>query len=160
MSGSWINFPQKFSSTPRGARRTDRQLSARITRRLRLPRDHGLIRKRPNRNRYHLSDNGVIQSTHLGQVFRERKPKTRDDVREATVIAAERRVRLCLMTPATTILALVPVLISVGRGSDVMAPNPLLRWHARRLDRHLCRAGAVRLARGAETEEAAVMMRP
>jgi Cu(I)/Ag(I) efflux system membrane protein CusA/SilA len=68
------------------------------------------------------TDNGVIQSTYLGQVFRERKPKTKDDVRDATVIAAERRVRPCLMTSATTILALIPVLTSVGRGSDVMVP--------------------------------------
>jgi len=31
-------------------------------------------------------------------------------------------VRACLMTTATTILALLPVLTSVGRGSDVMVP--------------------------------------
>mgnify|MGYP005633820663 CR=1 FL=1 len=30
--------------------------------------------------------------------------------------------RACLMTTATTILALLPVLTSVGRGSDVMVP--------------------------------------
>ena len=68
------------------------------------------------------TDNGVIQSAYLDQVFRERKPKTKDEVRDATVIAAERRVRPCLMTSATTILALIPVLTSVGRGSDVMVP--------------------------------------
>jgi len=68
------------------------------------------------------SDNGVIQSTCLEQVFRDRKPDTRDAVREATVVAAERRVRPCLMTSATTILALLPVLTSNGRGSDVMVP--------------------------------------
>ncbi|MFO7870626.1 MAG: efflux RND transporter permease subunit, partial [Kiritimatiellia bacterium] len=68
------------------------------------------------------TDNGVIQSTYLGQVFRERKPKTKEDVYDATVIAAERRVRPCLMTSATTILALIPVLTSTGRGSDVMVP--------------------------------------
>jgi Cu(I)/Ag(I) efflux system membrane protein CusA/SilA len=68
------------------------------------------------------SDNGVIQSTYLDQIFREKKPKTRDEVREATVEAADRRVRPCLMTSATTILALIPVLTSTGRGSDVMVP--------------------------------------
>ncbi len=68
------------------------------------------------------SDNGVIQSTYLDQVFRERQPKNRDEIREATLIAAERRVRPCLMTSATTILALIPVLTSTGRGSDVMVP--------------------------------------
>jgi Cu(I)/Ag(I) efflux system membrane protein CusA/SilA len=68
------------------------------------------------------SDNGVIQSTYLDQVFRERKPTTIEEIREATIVAAQRRIRPCLMTSATTILALIPVLTSVGRGSDVMVP--------------------------------------
>jgi Cu(I)/Ag(I) efflux system membrane protein CusA/SilA len=68
------------------------------------------------------SDNGVIQSTYLDQVFRERKPASIEEIREATIVAAQRRIRPCLMTSATTILALIPVLTSVGRGSDVMVP--------------------------------------
>ena len=68
------------------------------------------------------SDNGVIQSTYLDQVFRERSPKSTEEIRQATVAAAQRRARPCLMTSATTILALIPVLTSVGRGSDVMVP--------------------------------------
>ncbi|UCD87993.1 MAG: efflux RND transporter permease subunit, partial [Desulfobacterales bacterium] len=60
------------------------------------------------------TDNGVIQSTYLGQVFREKKPQSIKEVREATMVAAQRRVRPCLMTSATTILALIPVLTSVG----------------------------------------------
>ena len=68
------------------------------------------------------SDNGVIQSTYLDQVFRDRKPSSIAEIHEATVVAAKRRVRPCLMTSATTILALIPVLTSIGRGSDVMVP--------------------------------------
>ena len=34
----------------------------------------------------------------------------------------KRRIRPCLMTTATTVLALLPVLTSTGRGSDVMVP--------------------------------------
>ena len=68
------------------------------------------------------SDNGVIQSTYLNQVFRDRKPGSISQIRNATIIAARRRVRPCLMTTATTILALIPILTSVGRGSDVMVP--------------------------------------
>ena len=68
------------------------------------------------------SDNGVIQSAYLDQVFREQTPKTRHEIREAVLVAAERRIRPCLMTSATTILALIPVLTSTGRGSDVMVP--------------------------------------
>jgi Cu(I)/Ag(I) efflux system membrane protein CusA/SilA len=68
------------------------------------------------------SDNGVIQSTYLDQVFREHKPGSIKEIREATIVAAQRRVRPCLMTSATTILALIPVLTSTGRGSDIMVP--------------------------------------
>jgi Cu(I)/Ag(I) efflux system membrane protein CusA/SilA len=39
-----------------------------------------------------------------------------------TIEAATRRVRPALMTSATTILALLPVLTSSGRGSDIMVP--------------------------------------
>jgi hypothetical protein len=49
---------EQLSTTSWGAGRTDRQLSARVSRHLRLLRDHGLIRKLPNRHRYHLTDNG------------------------------------------------------------------------------------------------------
>ncbi|KKK76065.1 hypothetical protein LCGC14_2867440, partial [marine sediment metagenome] len=68
------------------------------------------------------SDNGVIQSVYLNQIFRETKPGTIGQIRDATIVAAQRRVRPCLMTTATTILALIPILTSVGRGSDVMVP--------------------------------------
>jgi Cu(I)/Ag(I) efflux system membrane protein CusA/SilA len=50
------------------------------------------------------------------------KPSTKQQVREAVVAAGKRRSRACLMTTATTILALLPVLTSTGRGSDVMIP--------------------------------------
>ena len=68
------------------------------------------------------TDDGVINGTYLDQVFRRRKPRTRDEIREAVVEAGLRRIRPCLMTVATTILALIPVLTSTGRGSDVMVP--------------------------------------
>lgn len=56
---------QKLSSTPWGAGRTDKQLSARISRHLRLLRDHGLIRKLPNRHRYHLTEKGRQLTTAI-----------------------------------------------------------------------------------------------
>jgi Cu(I)/Ag(I) efflux system membrane protein CusA/SilA len=43
-------------------------------------------------------------------------------VHETVVAAASRRIRPCLMTSATTILALLPVLTATGRGSDIMGP--------------------------------------
>jgi Cu(I)/Ag(I) efflux system membrane protein CusA/SilA len=68
------------------------------------------------------SDNGVIMATYLKQIFSKRVPSSVQDIRGATIEAGERRVRPCLMTTATTILALIPVLTSTGRGSDVMVP--------------------------------------
>ncbi len=68
------------------------------------------------------TDNGVIMATYLNQSFAKRKPDSVEAIREATVIAANRRVRPCLMTSATTILALIPVLTSTGRGADIMVP--------------------------------------
>jgi Cu(I)/Ag(I) efflux system membrane protein CusA/SilA len=68
------------------------------------------------------SDNGILISTYLDQSFVQRLPGTVADVREATVIAGTRRIRPAMMTTATTILALIPVLTSTGRGSDVMVP--------------------------------------
>jgi Cu(I)/Ag(I) efflux system membrane protein CusA/SilA len=68
------------------------------------------------------TDDGVIMTTYLNQKFAQTKPGTVNDIREATVQAGLRRVRPCLMTTATTVLALIPVLTSTGRGSDVMVP--------------------------------------
>ena len=68
------------------------------------------------------SDDGVVISTYLDQSFRDSKTTTIEEIRAATVQAGQRRVRACLMTTATTLLALIPVLTSTGRGSDVMVP--------------------------------------
>ncbi len=68
------------------------------------------------------SDNGVVIATYLDQSFAQRRVKSIQEIREATVAGATRRIRPCLMTSATTILALIPVLTSTGRGSDVMVP--------------------------------------
>jgi len=67
-------------------------------------------------------ENGVVLATYLTQSFRECRTESLKELRAATLIAGERRVRPCLMTTATTILALLPVLTSSGRGSDVMIP--------------------------------------
>jgi Cu(I)/Ag(I) efflux system membrane protein CusA/SilA len=68
------------------------------------------------------SDDSVVICTYLDQSFAARKPKTVAEIRAATVAAGTRRVRPCLMTTATTILALLPVLTSTGRGSDILLP--------------------------------------
>lgn len=68
------------------------------------------------------TDDGVVITTYLDQKFREREIATVEDARAATLEGGLRRVRPCLMTTATTILALIPVLTSTGRGSDIMVP--------------------------------------
>lgn len=68
------------------------------------------------------TDDGVVMSTYLRQRFEADPPDTVERIRQATVEAGLRRVRPCLMTSATTMLALLPVMTSTGRGSDLMAP--------------------------------------
>ncbi len=71
------------------------------------------------------TDDGVVISTYLKQLFEREPPTTIDEVRERTLTAGVRRVRPCLMTTATTILALLPVITSQGRGADIMIPMAL-----------------------------------
>lgn len=68
------------------------------------------------------SDDGVLMATYLKQRFTDDTPDTVSEIREATLQAAARRIRPCMMTTATTLLALVPILTSTGRGSDIMVP--------------------------------------
>ncbi|MFD2568386.1 efflux RND transporter permease subunit [Pseudotenacibaculum haliotis] len=68
------------------------------------------------------TDDGVVMATYLTQVFDRNQPKDKKSIRASVVEAGEKRIRPCLMTTATTILALLPVLTSTGRGSDIMIP--------------------------------------
>ena len=68
------------------------------------------------------TDDGVVMSAYLKQSFDKNRPRSREEIREAVVQAGKRRIRPCLMTTATTVLALIPILTSAGRGSDVMVP--------------------------------------
>jgi len=68
------------------------------------------------------TDDGVVMATYLKQTFAKNKPSTKKGIRASIVEAGEKRIRPCLMTTATTILALLPILTSTGRGSDIMIP--------------------------------------
>jgi Cu(I)/Ag(I) efflux system membrane protein CusA/SilA len=68
------------------------------------------------------TDDGVVMASYLNDSFEGEKLKDKKSVRKLTIEAGKRRVRPCLMTTATTILALIPVLLSKGHGSDVMIP--------------------------------------
>lgn len=68
------------------------------------------------------TDDGVLMGTYIHHVFLERKPQTKHDIREAVIAAGLKRVRPAAMTTATTLIALLPVLTSTGKGADIMVP--------------------------------------
>ena len=68
------------------------------------------------------TDDGVLMAQYMEQNFGDKLPDSIDSIRKTTIEAAEKRLRPALMTSATTILALLPVLTSRGRGSDIMIP--------------------------------------
>ena len=68
------------------------------------------------------TDNGVITATYLDQTLARNKASTHKEIRALVVQGASRRIRPALMTTATTLIALIPVLTSTGRGSDIMVP--------------------------------------
>ncbi len=68
------------------------------------------------------TDDGVVVASYLDQSFKENQPRSIQEIRDAVLEAGKRRVLPCMMTTATTLLALVPVLTSTGRGSDIMIP--------------------------------------
>ena len=68
------------------------------------------------------TDDGVLVATFLKQSFKSNKPNTLEEIKEAVVEGGLRRVKPAMMTTATTILALLPILTSTGKGSDIMLP--------------------------------------
>ncbi|MBL4594543.1 MAG: efflux RND transporter permease subunit, partial [Flavobacteriales bacterium] len=68
------------------------------------------------------TDDGVLMGTYLTQLFEKEKPDTKEKVRATVLLAASKRVRPAVLTTATTIIALIPVLTSQGKGSDIMGP--------------------------------------
>ncbi|KPQ19931.1 MAG: Cu(I)/Ag(I)efflux system permease component CusA [Algoriphagus marincola HL-49] len=68
------------------------------------------------------TDDGVIMATYLKQSFESNQPTDINEIRAAVIEAGQRRVLPCLMTTATTLLALIPIFTSTGKGSDIMVP--------------------------------------
>ncbi|MCB0305947.1 MAG: efflux RND transporter permease subunit [Calditrichaeota bacterium] len=68
------------------------------------------------------SDDGVLMATYLEQSFAANTPGSVKEIRAAVLEAGLKRIRPAVMTTATTILALLPVLTASGRGSDIMIP--------------------------------------
>jgi Cu(I)/Ag(I) efflux system membrane protein CusA/SilA len=68
------------------------------------------------------TDDGVLVGTFLKQSFKKNNPQSVEGIRNAVVEGGLRRVKPAMMTTATTILALLPVLSSTGKGSEIMLP--------------------------------------
>jgi Cu(I)/Ag(I) efflux system membrane protein CusA/SilA len=68
------------------------------------------------------TSDGVLMGSFIHDTFLERNPQTKEEIREAVVFAGLRRVRPAAMTTSVTLIALLPILTSTGRGSDIMVP--------------------------------------
>ena len=68
------------------------------------------------------TDDGVLVATFLKSSFKSKSPNSIEEIKDAVVEGGLRRVKPAMMTTATTILALLPILTSTGKGSDIMLP--------------------------------------
>jgi Cu(I)/Ag(I) efflux system membrane protein CusA/SilA len=68
------------------------------------------------------TDDGVLMATYLDQSFARNKTANVKAIRAAVLEAGQRRIKPAIMTSATTVIALLPILSSQGRGSDIMIP--------------------------------------
>lgn len=65
------------------------------------------------------ADDGIVMATYIQEVLTRRRLRSVQDIRDAIYHAGLKRIRPCVMTTATTLIALLPVLLSTGRGADV-----------------------------------------
>ncbi len=68
------------------------------------------------------TDDGVLISTYIKQLFDKKTPESKEEIRKNILLAGNKRVRPAIMTTATTLIALLPVITSTGKGSDIMIP--------------------------------------
>lgn len=68
------------------------------------------------------TDNAVVLLSTLDNLFKKKVPKNIDDVRKTVIEGALLRVRPAMMTTMTTIIALMPIMLSGGTGSEIMKP--------------------------------------
>ncbi len=64
-------------------------------------------------------DDGVVMATYIQQKLRGAAIRDVEQLRESIYEAGLKRIRPCTMTTVTTLVALLPVLMSTGRGADV-----------------------------------------
>jgi Cu(I)/Ag(I) efflux system membrane protein CusA/SilA len=68
------------------------------------------------------TDNAVVLITAMDDLFSAQKKPSVDQIRKTVLKAGLMRVRPIMMTTTTTILALIPVMLLTGTGSEIMKP--------------------------------------
>jgi Cu(I)/Ag(I) efflux system membrane protein CusA/SilA len=65
------------------------------------------------------ADDGIVMASYIHERLKRRAIDNIEDLRNEIHEAGLKRIRPCVMTTVTTLIALVPVLVSSGRGADV-----------------------------------------
>lgn len=65
------------------------------------------------------ADDGIVIASYIKHVLERRRITNVEQLREAIYEAGLKRIRPCMMTTITTLVALLPVLMATGRGADV-----------------------------------------
>jgi len=68
------------------------------------------------------TDDAVLMATYLKQSFKANPTQTKTELKQAVIEGGLKRIRPAVMTSVTTIIALLPVLSSTGKGADIMVP--------------------------------------
>jgi Cu(I)/Ag(I) efflux system membrane protein CusA/SilA len=68
------------------------------------------------------TDNAVVLVSTLDDLFRKKMANSIGEIRDTVMEGGLLRVRPAMMTTMTTILALIPVMLATGAGSEVMKP--------------------------------------
>lgn len=68
------------------------------------------------------TDNAVVLVSCLDDLFKGKSPKTMREIKDTVIQGGLLRVRPAMMTTVTTIIALIPVMLSTGTGSEIMRP--------------------------------------
>ncbi|MFH0877874.1 MAG: CusA/CzcA family heavy metal efflux RND transporter [Candidatus Omnitrophota bacterium] len=68
------------------------------------------------------TDNAVVLVACLNDLFKQKVPKTIHEIRGTVIEGCLIRIRPIMMTTTTTIIALIPVMLAAGTGSEIMKP--------------------------------------
>ncbi|PIQ88914.1 MAG: CusA/CzcA family heavy metal efflux RND transporter [Candidatus Omnitrophica bacterium CG11_big_fil_rev_8_21_14_0_20_42_13] len=68
------------------------------------------------------TDDAILVISKINDLFKKQDPKTIEQIRSTIIEACLLKVRPAMMTTMTTIIALMPVMLSSGTGSEIMKP--------------------------------------